>query len=150
MLANANFFTIFTFDVDASCLLAGGADQHNVGDMDGSLNGSNATFRVCLSRAHCLLHHVDLFNGDALSRGVGSDYDAFSTLILTSKNLDLVTLFDVHLCHGCSSYSVSGARDTIFMYFLSRSSRATGPKIRVPRGAPLLSIRTQAFWSNLM
>ena len=42
MLANANFFTIFTFDVDASCLLAGGADQHNVGDMDGSLNGSNA------------------------------------------------------------------------------------------------------------
>ena len=26
------------------------------------------------------------------------------------------------------------------MYFLSRSSRATGPKIRVPRGAPLSSI----------
>ena len=47
-------------------------------------------------------------------------------------------------------YSVSGAKDTIFMYFFSRSSRATGPKIRVPRGAPLASIRTAAFWSNLM
>ena len=35
------------------------------------------------------------------------------------------------------------------MYFLSRSSRATGPKIRVPRGAPLLSIRTAGILVEL-
>src|SRR5580658_7728342 len=31
-------------------------------------------------------------------------------------------------------YRTSGASDTIFMKFRSRSSRATGPKIRVPHG----------------
>ena len=31
-------------------------------------------------------------------------------------------------------YKTSGAREIIFMKSLSRSSRATGPKIRVPRG----------------
>ena len=36
------------------------------------------------------------------------------------------------------------------MYFLSRSSRATGPKMRVPRGAPFASMSTAAFWSNLI
>ena len=32
------------------------------------------------------------------------------------------------------SQSTSGASETIFMKFFSRSSRATGPKMRVPRG----------------
>jgi hypothetical protein len=36
------------------------------------------------------------------------------------------------------------------MYFLSRSSRATGPKMRVARGSPLSVIRTAAFSSNRM
>src|SRR5262249_36626524 len=44
--------------------------------------------------------------------------------------------------------STSGARETIFMKFLSRSSRATGPKIRVPRGLFALSMITAAFSSN--
>ena len=34
------------------------------------------------------------------------------------------------------SYRTSGARDTIFIKPLPRSSRATGPKIRVPTGSP--------------
>jgi hypothetical protein len=32
------------------------------------------------------------------------------------------------------AYTTSVARETIFMKFLSRSSRATAPKIRVPFG----------------
>ena len=36
------------------------------------------------------------------------------------------------------------------MKFLSRSSRATGPKIRVPRGLRALSINTAAFSSKAM
>jgi len=31
-------------------------------------------------------------------------------------------------------YNTSGASEMIFMNFFSRSSRATGPKMRVPRG----------------
>src|ERR1700690_3506196 len=42
----------------------------------------------------------------------------------------------------------SGARDTIFKNFFSRSSRATGPKTRVPTGSPASLIRTAAFWSK--
>src|SRR5687768_15698524 len=45
-------------------------------------------------------------------------------------------------------YSTSGARETIFMYRLARSSRATGPKIRVPTGSPASLISTAAFPSN--
>ena len=50
----------------------------------------------------------------------------------------------------CALHQItSGARDRIFMYSLSRSSRATGPKIRVPRGflSPVL-MRTAAFSSK--
>ena len=44
----------------------------------------------------------------------------------------------------------SGASETIFMNFLSRSSRPTGPKMRVPRGSPSAFRMTAAFSSNLM
>src|SRR4051795_1274541 len=44
----------------------------------------------------------------------------------------------------------SGASDTIFMNFLSRSSRPTGPKMRVPRGSPSFLRMTAPFSSNLM
>ncbi len=40
--------------------------------------------------------------------------------------------------------------ETIFMKLRSRSSRATAPKIRVPRGVLSLSISTTALLSNLM
>src|SRR4029079_5524406 len=44
----------------------------------------------------------------------------------------------------------SGAREMIFMNFFARSSRATGPKIRVPIGSFSLLMRTALFPSNLM
>jgi hypothetical protein len=44
----------------------------------------------------------------------------------------------------------SGASDTIFMNLRSRSSRATGPKTRVPTGSPSGLMSTAAFWSNRM
>src|SRR5204863_9497078 len=44
--------------------------------------------------------------------------------------------------------STSGASEMIFINCLSRSSRATGPKIRVPRGSPAGVITTAAFSSK--
>src|SRR5271157_1545789 len=49
-----------------------------------------------------------------------------------------------------SSYSTSGARETIFMKSFSRSSRATGPKMRLPFGLLFASMTTQALSSNRM
>ena len=46
--------------------------------------------------------------------------------------------------------STSGANDTILMYFFSRSSRPTGPKMRVPRGSPWGLMRTAALSSKRM
>ena len=43
-----------------------------------------------------------------------------------------------------------GAREMIFMNFLARSSRATGPKMRVPMGSLWALIRTALLASNLM
>src|SRR6266702_1250604 len=47
-------------------------------------------------------------------------------------------------------YTTSGASEMIRMNRFSRSSRPTGPKMRVPRGSPPSLIRTAAFSSNLM
>src|SRR5210317_93647 len=48
----------------------------------------------------------------------------------------------------CSHYRTSGANEMIFMKFLPRSSRTTGPKIRVPTGSPALFKITAAFESK--
>src|SRR5436190_485252 len=45
-------------------------------------------------------------------------------------------------------HKTSGASDTIFIKLRSRNSRATGPKIRVPRGFKSLSIITMALLSK--
>src|SRR6185312_10909596 len=45
-------------------------------------------------------------------------------------------------------YSTSGASEMIFMWFLARSSRGTGPKMRVPIGSAWLLISTAAFLSK--
>src|SRR5579883_213700 len=46
------------------------------------------------------------------------------------------------------TYNTSGASEMIFMKLRSRSSRATGPKIRVPRGLLPAAIMTAAFSSK--
>ena len=46
------------------------------------------------------------------------------------------------------TYNTSGANETIFVKFLSRNSRAIGPKIRVPRGFPSLLTITAALSSK--
>ena len=54
---------------------------------------------------------------------------------LPGDDLHLVVVLDVDAGHG---YSTSGASEMIFMNRFSRSSRATGPKMRVPARVPLL------------
>src|SRR3984957_10648560 len=62
---------------------------------------------------------------------------------LAGQDEHFVTFFDLH-------YSTSGASEMMRMNFLSRSSRPTGPKMRVPRGCSWSLISTAAFSSNLM
>src|SRR4029078_7424134 len=72
------------------------------------------------------------------------DDPALLAAILAREHLDPVSL--VHLHRHVKR--TSGASETIFMKFFSRSSRATGPKMRVPRGLFWPSMITAAFSSN--
>ena len=47
-----------------------------------------------------------------------------------------------------SNYNTSGASEMIFMNCTLRSSRVTGPKIRVPMGSSLFVSNTAAFVSK--
>ena len=58
------------------------------------------------------------------------DHLAGAALVAPGDDHDLVALADLRRHH-----STSGASEMIFMWFLARSSRGTGPKMRVPTGS---------------
>src|SRR5690606_12505273 len=118
-------------------LLRLGVDEGDVRDVDGRLvrfdaAGLGAALR--LPDPHVLRHVVDAFNDAAVL--VDEHLDDLALLAAVSAellagardDLDEVALLD--LGHG---QITSGASEMIFMNFLSRSSRPTGPKMRVPR-----------------
>src|SRR5690606_15259831 len=135
-------------------LLRLGVDECDVGNVDGGLVGFDAARgRSALGLAHAdvLLDVVDALDDDAVA--VGEHLNDLALLAAVSAaglgaardDLHEVALF--YLRHG---QITSGASEMIFMNFLSRSSRPTGPKMRVPRGSPSLFRITAAFSSNLM
>src|SRR5690606_13379340 len=78
-------------------------------------------------------------------------YGAPFTLILAGDDDHIITF--PYLSHKNSllrAYSTSGASETIFMKRAVRSSRVTGPKIRVPIGSSLAFSSTAALLSNLI
>src|SRR4051812_47286532 len=74
----------------------------------------------------------------------GLDHLAGAALVLARKDDDAVALPDLLRGH----HSTSGARLMIFMCFRARSSRTTGPKIRVPIGSSFLLTSTVALESK--
>src|SRR5262245_33438875 len=74
-----------------------------------------------------------------------NDLQYFTLFSLISARGDnhIVSLFDFRGHH-----KTSGASEMIFMWFLARSSRVTGPKMRVPIGSPCGLIRTAALVSK--
>src|SRR5690606_6906445 len=92
---------------------------------------------------HMLLVLVEALD-DALHRlGVDAHDLAAAALLLAGEHNDFITALDLRL-HGMlvdilsadetRHHSTSGASEMIFMNPFSRSSRATGPNTRVPRG----------------
>src|SRR4051794_15114772 len=94
-----------------------------------------------------LLDAVRTLNEHAVGVGRGLDDLALEAAVLAPDHQDGVALLHEQAGHG---YSTSGASEMIFMKRLSRSSRPTGPKMRVPRGSPPSLMRTAAFSSKRM
>src|SRR5690606_2394610 len=99
--------------------------------------------RVHLRGAGMALNDVQAFHHHTLFLGADAQDRALTALVLASQQDDPVALLDLRRHH-----STSGAREMIFMWFLARSSRGTGPKIRVPIGSLCLLTITAAFLSK--
>src|SRR5882757_8227535 len=88
-----------------------------------------------------LLGHVESLDAHAIVRQHFDD-GAFASLVSTGDQNHQVAF--ANLFH----HSTSGAREMIFMNCTLRSSRVTGPKIRVPIGSSLLVNNTAALVSK--
>src|SRR5450432_2188633 len=100
---------------------------------------------MLLALAGVPLDHLHAFDDDArFLRQHGDDLAALA-LFFSGQHDDFFAFFHMKL-HKI--YSTSGASEMIFMNFLSRNSRATGPKMRVPFGFNSLSMITQALRSK--
>src|SRR5918992_2485161 len=128
---------------DPRRLVVLGVDDRHVGDVDRPLLLDHAHRHVGTAgqRALVALDHVQALDVHAVPLGIGANDLAGLALVLAGDDDDLVVGADAH-------QSTSGASETIFMNPPSRSSRATGPKMRVPRGLLPASMITAAFSSN--
>src|SRR6478672_9864748 len=103
-------------------------------------------------RLDVLLDDVDALDDEALLVDA-TQHGAAASLVAAGQHDDLVALTNlVHLDlpDSAAAQSTSGASDTIFMKRSVRSSRVTGPKMRVPIGSSLGLSNTAAFVSNLI
>src|SRR5262249_40947471 len=100
------------------------------------------------------LDHHHVLDDDLAGAPVDLDHAPLLALIPARNHLHHVVLLQPDLDRLCQYFAArrhqitSGARETIFMNFLSRSSRATGPKTRVPTGSLTSFTNTAAFESN--
>src|SRR3954452_16748627 len=140
-------------DPNARGLLVLGVDEHDVGDVDRAFlldhaaHGLGALGAGDLRRSLVALDEVEALDVDPGPPGLHAQDPALLATVLAADDDDLVVTTDLG-SHG--SYSTSGASETIFMKLRSRSSRATGPKMRVPRGLFCASMSTAAFSSKAM
>src|SRR5690606_23011768 len=104
-----------------------------------SLGVDRRRLAMPLAQVQALDHHAVLLAVDTQDR-------PFLTPLVTADHEHAVSLPDRHFSHQITS----GASDTIFMYLFSRSSRPTGPKMRVARGSPASLMMTAAFSSKRM
>src|SRR5258708_34538467 len=118
------------------------ADIGDVGQVDRLFLGDDAAL-LRLGLLLVALHHVDAAHQRLALGRAHIEPLAGATLVAATQHHDLVAFPDLG-----SHHSTSGASEMIFMWFLARSSRGTGPKMRVPTGSDWLLISTAALRSK--
>src|SRR5262249_18930949 len=121
-----------------------GIGERQIGQVD---RGFLADDAALLLRGLLLvaLDRVDAAHQRALLGRAHLDHLPGATLVAAGEHDHLVALLDLRRHH-----STSGASEMIFMWFLARSSRGTGPKMRVPTGSICGLISTAALRSKRM
>src|ERR1700710_923314 len=105
------------------------ADDRDVGQVDRRLLGDDAAL-LGLGLLLVALDEIDAAHQSLVVVATHLDRLTGTALVAAVQHNDLVALPDLG-----SHHSTSGASEMIFMWFLARSSRGTGPKIRVPTGS---------------
>src|ERR1700716_3763811 len=118
------------------------ADDRDVGQVDRRFLGDDAAL-LRLGLLLVALDEIDAADQRPALGGTHLEHFAGAALVAAVQHDDLVTLPDLG-----SHHSTSGASEMIFMWFLARSSRGTGPKMRVPTGSDCLLISTAALRSK--
>src|SRR5436190_12974506 len=121
--------------------VAPGAEQEHVGNLDRHFLVQPAPLRVFLAPLDVFVDEVYPFHDDGARLAVDNQDLFAQTPVVAGDHFHNVVGFQMH-------YTTSLARLTIFMNLLSRSSRATAPKMRVPRGLRSLSMSTTALESK--
>src|ERR1700686_2327829 len=120
------------------------ADDRDVGQVDRRLLRDDAAL-LRLGLLLVALDEIDPANQRLVVVGTPLEHLAGAALVAAVQHDDLVALPDLG-----SHHSTSGASEMIFMWFLARNSRGTGPKIRVPTGSDWLLMSTAALRSKRM
>src|ERR1700732_593603 len=120
------------------------ADDGDVGQVDRRLLGDDAAL-LRLGLLLVALDEIDPADQRLVVVGAHLEHLAGAALVAAVQHDDLVAFPDLG-----SHHSTSGASEMIFMWFLARSSRGTGPKMRVPTGSICGVISTAALRSNRM
>src|SRR5438876_10581475 len=123
-----------------------GIAQRDIRNMNRHLLGDDAAF---LARRLLLMLADDIH---ALDQGavvfrIDAQHFADPALVAAGAADDLVALADFKLQRH---QSTSGASEMIFIWFLARNSRGTGPKMRVPTGSSCGLMSTAALRSKRM
>src|SRR5690606_21148039 len=119
---------------------------HHVRRMDRRLETHDPSLGIQRRRLAVTLADVDTLDHHPVLLTVHAQDGAFLPTLVPAEDDHPVSLPDLHSGHQITS----GASETIFMNLFSRSSRPTGPKIRVARGSPESLMMTAAFSSNRM
>src|SRR5687768_9211148 len=124
--------------------LAVGASDRDLRNVHRRGRTVDAALRVGLARLAVAGGDVDAVDHDFAVLRQDLGHGAGATLVLARQDDDVVALLDLSGAH----HSTSGASEMIFMKPLERSSRTTGPKIRVPIGSSFLFTSTAALLSK--
>src|SRR5213593_1236557 len=133
-------------DPAAHRFVASAADDQHVGERQRAFALDDAALPQLLRRPLVLLHHVELLDEHPpVGRQHAQHLPALAPLP-SGDHRHRVSASYVDLTHQMTS----GASEMIFVNCRSRSSRATGPKIRVPTGFSSGLMSTTALRSKRM
>src|SRR5437899_2381140 len=118
---------------DPDRLVALAAEHHDVRDGERRLLLDDATTALLSARLLMALDDVQSLDEHVPVVGRDARYLTALPALAAGHHQHRIALFDLELRRHLQR--TSGASEMIFMNFLARSSRATGPKMRVPIGS---------------